>query len=84
MFVDKHMKCPHSSWLHFGNGVLSKHRLKVSMVNKMFFMGIYQMVKTYKVSESARLAGKTLIWYLGVFCTNQYLKILITGPKIIF
>ena len=51
------------------------------MTNKMFFMEIYQMVEKYEVSESVRLAGKTLIQYLGVFCTNQYLKIPILRPK---
>ena len=34
------------------------------MVENMFFMEIYQMVENYKVSESIRLAGKTLVWYL--------------------
>ena len=47
----------------------------------MFFVEIYQMSEKYEVSESVRLADKTLIWYLGVFCTNQYLQISILGPK---
>ena len=44
-------------------------------------MKIYQMVEKYEVSESARMAGKTLIWYLGVFCLIQYLKISILRPQ---
>ena len=52
------------------------------MVNTMFFMEIYQMVEKSKVSESVRLAGKTLIWYVGVFWTNKYINILIMGQQI--
>ena len=44
-------------------------------------MKIYDICEKYKVSESVRLAGKTLIWYLGVCCLIQYLKISIMRPQ---
>ena len=47
------------SWLQSGNGVLSKHNIKVSIVKNTCCMKIYRMVEKHKVSESARLAGKT-------------------------
>ena len=50
------------------------------MVKNMFFMETYQIVEK-SVSESVRLAGKTLIQHLGVFWTNKYIIILILGPK---
>ena len=56
--------------------------MNVSIVKQMFFVKIYQMVENWKVSESARLAGKTLIQYLGVFNTFKYLKISILGQHI--
>ena len=37
-----------------------------------------------KAPESARLAGKSLIEYLGVFCPIPYIKITILEPKSFF
>ena len=51
------------------------------MVKQMLFLIIYQMVEKYEVSESVRLAGKSLIEYLGVFCRIPYIKISILRPK---
>ena len=42
------------------------------MVDKMLFMNIKQVIENFKVSESVRLAGKTLIQHLEVFWTNKY------------
>ena len=45
-------------------------------------IGTLKKHENSKVPESARLAGKSLIEYLGVFCPNPYIKISILRPKL--